>query len=98
MRRLSSFSPVTVLMGFLDSECETELPGTSINGSKRSYAGIWRSVSCDLRRPLSTGLSGRGEHFLVSEETGQSVDGRLGNVVLNALRVSFGGLRWNANG
>jgi hypothetical protein len=28
----------------------------------------------------------------------KSVDGHLGHVMLNALRVGFGGLRWNADG
>ena len=40
----------------------------------------------------------RREHFLVSGEIGQKRDGRLRNVMLNALCVRFGGFSWNADG
>ena len=57
-----------------------------------------RISAFDLRRPLSTGLSGAANTSSFPKKPVKGVDGRLGNVMLNALRVRFRGLRWNADG
>ena len=52
----------------------------------------------DLRRPFSTGLSGAANTSSFPKKPVKGVDGRLGYVMLNALRVGFGGLCRNSNG
>jgi hypothetical protein len=47
---------------------------------------------------LYPALSGAANTSSFPKKPVKGVDGRLGNVMLNALRVRFRGLRWNADG
>jgi len=57
-----------------------------------------RISAFDLSGLHRQGLSGSANTSSFPKKPVKGVDGRLGNVMLNALRVRFRGLRWNADG